>query len=282
MTLEELVVKISGETSGLQSAMGSAISAVGKFSAAAVAAGATAVAALTKSAVESYADYEQLVGGVETLFKDSAGIVQEYAANAFQTAGLSANDYMETVTGFSASLLQSVGGDTEEAARIADQAITDMADNANKMGSSMESIQNAYQGFAKQNYTMLDNLKLGYGGTKQEMERLLADAEKLSGVHYDISNLNDVYESLILHCGLEYAESVIRLVNKDKEQSDYKSDLLDRLAELESDYDDMESQVTSMQCIVNDAVSQLEHMLNQARVKKSDIEDVYNTLSEAI
>ena len=196
MTLEELVVKISGETSGLQSAMGSAISAVGKFSAAAVAAGATAVAALTKSAVESYADYEQLVGGVETLFKDSAGIVQEYAANAFQTAGLSANDYMETVTGFSASLLQSVGGDTAEAARIADQAITDMADNANKMGSSMESIQNAYQGFAKQNYTMLDNLKLGYGGTKQEMERLLADAEKLSGVHYDISNLNDVYEAI--------------------------------------------------------------------------------------
>ena len=196
MTLEELVVKISGETSGLQSAMGSAISAVGKFSAAAVAAGATAVAALTKSAVESYADYEQLVGGVETLFKDSAGIVQEYAANAFQTAGLSANDYMETVTGFSASLLQSVGGDTEEAARIADQAITDMADNANKMGSSIESIQNAYQGFAKQNYTMLDNLKLGYGGTKQEMERLLADAEKLSGVHYDISNLNDVYEAI--------------------------------------------------------------------------------------
>ena len=196
MTLEELVVKISGETSGLQSAMGSAISAVGKFSAAAVAAGATAVAALTKSAVESYADYEQLVGGVETLFKDSAGIVQEYAANAFQTAGLSANDYMETVTSFSASLLQSVGGDTEEAARIADQAITDMADNANKMGSSIESIQNAYQGFAKQNYTMLDNLKLGYGGTKQEMERLLADAEKLSGVHYDISNLNDVYEAI--------------------------------------------------------------------------------------
>lgn len=196
MTLEELVVKITGETSGLQSAMGSAVSAVGKFSAAAVAAGATAVAALTKSAVESYADYEQLVGGVETLFKDSAGIVQEYAANAFQTAGLSANDYMETVTGFSASLLQSVGGDTAEAARIADQAITDMADNANKMGSSMESIQNAYQGFAKQNYTMLDNLKLGYGGTKQEMERLLADAEKLSGVHYDISNLNDVYEAI--------------------------------------------------------------------------------------
>ena len=196
MTLEELVVKITGETSGLKNAMSSAVSAVGKFSAAAVAAGATAAAAITKSAVESYADYEQLVGGVETLFKDSAGIVQEYAANAFQTAGLSANDYMETVTGFSASLLQSVGGDTEEAARIADMAITDMADNANKMGTSMESIQNAYQGFAKQNYTMLDNLKLGYGGTKEEMKRLLEDAEKLSGIHYDISNLNDVYSAI--------------------------------------------------------------------------------------
>lgn len=196
MTLEELVVKITGETSGLKNAMSSAVSAVGKFSAAAVAAGATAAAAITKSAVESYADYEQLIGGVETLFKDSAGIVEEYANNAFQTAGLSANDYMETVTGFSASLLQSVGGDTEEAARIADMAITDMADNANKMGTSMESIQNAYQGFAKQNYTMLDNLKLGYGGTKEEMKRLLEDAEKLSGIHYDISNLNDVYSAI--------------------------------------------------------------------------------------
>ena len=196
MTLEELVVKITGETSGLKNAMSSAVSAVGKYSAAAVAAGATAAAAITKSAVESYADYEQLIGGVETLFKDSAGIVEEYANNAFQTAGLSANDYMETVTGFSASLLQSVGGDTEEAARIADMAITDMADNANKMGTSMESIQNAYQGFAKQNYTMLDNLKLGYGGTKEEMKRLLEDAEKLSGIHYDISNLNDVYSAI--------------------------------------------------------------------------------------
>lgn len=196
MTLEELVVKITGETSGLKNAMSSAVSAVGKFSAAAVAAGATAAAAITKSAVESYADYEQLVGGVETLFKDSAGIVQEYAANAFETAGMSANEYMETVTGFSASLLQSVGGDTEEAARIADMAITDMADNANKMGTSIESIQNAYQGFAKQNYTMLDNLKLGYGGTKEEMERLLADAQELSGIEYNIENLNDVFNAI--------------------------------------------------------------------------------------
>ena len=172
------------------------LGAVAKFGGMALTAGAAATVALTKSAVEAYADYEQLVGGVETLFKDSADLVQEYAANAYKTAGLSANEYMETVTGFSASLLQSLGGDTEEAARISDMAITDMADNANKMGTAMESITVAYQGFAKQNYTMLDNLKLGYGGTKEEMERLLEDAEKFSGVHYDISNLNDVYEAI--------------------------------------------------------------------------------------
>ena len=150
-----------------------------KVGGAAIAATATAVAALTKSAVEAYANYEQLVGGVETLFKDNADQVQMYAANAYQTAGLSANAYMETVTSFSASLLQSLGGDTAKAAEYADLAITDMSDNANKMGTDMESIQYAYQGFAKQNYTMLDNLKLGYGGTKEEMERLIADANKL-------------------------------------------------------------------------------------------------------
>ena len=149
-----------------------------------------------KQAVNSYADYEQLVGGVETLFKDSAGIVESYADNAYKTAGMSANEYMETVTSFSASLLQSLGGDTEKAAKVGDMAISDMSDNANKMGTSMEMIQNAYQGFAKQNYTMLDNLKLGYGGTKSEMERLLADAEKFSGVKYDISSLSDVYEAI--------------------------------------------------------------------------------------
>lgn len=151
---------------------------------------------LGKQAISSYADYEQLVGGVETLFKDSAPIVQQYANEAYKSSGLSANEYMETVTSFSASLLQSVGNDTEKAAEIGNMAIIDMSDNANKMGTSMESIQNAYQGFAKQNYTMLDNLKLGYGGTKSEMERLLADAEKLSGVHYDISNLSDVYTAI--------------------------------------------------------------------------------------
>lgn len=137
-----------------------------------------------------------MVGGVETLFKDSSGTVLKYANNAYKTAGLSANEYMETVTSFSASLLQSLDGDTAKAAEKADLAITDMSDNANKMGTSMESIQTAYQGFAKQNYTMLDNLKLGYSGTKEEMQRLLDDAEKLSGVHYDLSSYSDLVDAI--------------------------------------------------------------------------------------
>lgn len=174
---------------GVLKTVGAAMGAV------AVAAGAAAVK-LGKEVIAAYADYEQLVGGVDTLFKDSSHQLQTYAANAYKTAGLSANDYMETVTGFSASLIQSLGGDTEKAVKYADMAITDMSDNANKMGTDMSSIQNAYQGFAKQNYTMLDNLKLGYGGTKQEMERLLADAEKISGVKYDISSYADVVEAI--------------------------------------------------------------------------------------
>lgn len=149
-----------------------------------------------KEALNSYADYEQLVGGVETLFKDNAETVENYANNAYKTAGLSANDYMNTVTSFSASLLQSLNNDTAKTAQVADMAITDMSDNANKMGTDMSMIQNAYQGFAKQNYTMLDNLKLGYGGTKTEMQRLLADAEKVTGIKYDINNLNDVYQAI--------------------------------------------------------------------------------------
>ena len=155
-----------------------------------------AIAGIGTSAVKAYADYEQLVGGVETLFKKSADDVMNYANKAYETAGLSANKYMEQATAFSASLLQSLNGDTKKTAQVTDMAIIDMADNANKMGTAIESIQNAYQGFAKQNYTMLDNLKLGYGGTKTEMERLLADAEKLSGKKYDISNLNDIFEAI--------------------------------------------------------------------------------------
>lgn len=161
------------------SKIGSAAVKVGKVMATGMAVGSAAIVAVGKQALDSYADFEQLVGGVETLFKESADIVRGYADNAYKSAGLSANEYMETVTSFSASLLQSLDGDTEEAASKANMAIIDMADNANKMGSSMESIQNAYQGFAKQNYTMLDNLKLGYGGTQQEMYRLMQDAAKL-------------------------------------------------------------------------------------------------------
>ena len=156
----------------------------------------SAIVDLGKQAVLGAANYEQIIGGVETLFGNSASTVEQYANNAYKTAGLSANQYMETITGFSASLLQSLGGDTQKAAEIGDMAVSDMADNANKFGTSIDSIQNAYQGFAKQNYTMLDNLKLGYGGTKSEMERLLVNAEKISGIHYDISSLSDVYNAI--------------------------------------------------------------------------------------
>ena len=155
----------SGKISTALGKIGSVASAVGKTVAVGVGVASTAVVAMGKSAVSAYADYEQLVGGVETLFKDSAKTVIENASKAYTTAGMSANEYMSTVTSFSASLLQSLGGDTVKASQKADMAITDMSDNANKMGTSMEMIQNAYNGFAKQNYTMLDNLKLGYGGT---------------------------------------------------------------------------------------------------------------------
>jgi phage-related protein len=161
--------------------------------------GLIAAAGIGKALGESLSaggDLQQSLGGIETLFKDSASTVIANAEQAYKTAGMSANQYMETVTGFSASLLQSLDGDTVAAAAAADVALKDMADNANKMGSSMESIQFAYQGFAKQNYTMLDNLKLGYGGTKTEMERLLADAEKLTGIKYDIDSLSDVYSAI--------------------------------------------------------------------------------------
>ena len=188
------------DTGGLQSGMGKVASvaqqALGVFTGQMMTRAVDALANLGKSALDSVGQLEQNVGGVETLFGDAADAVIASADRAYQTAGMSANDYMSTVTSFSASLLQSLGGNTEEAAKVADMAIIDMADNANKMGTSMDMIQNAYQGFAKQNYTMLDNLKLGYGGTKTEMERLLTDAEKLTGVKYDINNLNDVYQAI--------------------------------------------------------------------------------------
>lgn len=212
------------ESEGKFSKVGSVLKGVGAAAGAAAIAVGAAAFKLGKEVVSSYADYEQLVGGVETLFGAGGQSLAEYAkANgktvaeiskqydalkavedtvlsnadrAYKTAGLSANEYMETVTGFSASLIQSLGGDTAKAAKYADMAIIDMADNANKMGTDMASIQNAYQGFAKQNYTMLDNLKLGYGGTKEEMERLLEDAQKLSGQKYDISSYADIVDAI--------------------------------------------------------------------------------------
>ncbi len=193
---DSVSTKLSSMLLPIKGALGGLTKVVAKTAAAVTAAFAVAAVAITKQAVSAYADYEQLTGGVETLFKDSADKVKAYAEDAFFTVGISANEYMSTVTSFSASLISSLGGDTEKAADVANMALVDMADNANKMGSSMESIQNAYQGFAKQNYTMLDNLKLGYGGTKTEMERLLTDAQKLTGVKYNISNLSDVYMAI--------------------------------------------------------------------------------------
>lgn len=209
-----------GGWSVLTTTVGGTIKAFTAFSAAA----ATAMVAITKGAVENYGDYEQLVGGVETLFGAGGQSLSEYAKSvgkttteakdeynnlikaqeaviekangAYKTAGMSANDYMETVTSMSAALIQSLDGDTVAAAEKADMAITDMSDNANKMGSDIESIKNAYSGFAKANYTMLDNLKLGYGGTKEEMQRLLDDATKISGVKYDISQYGDIVDAI--------------------------------------------------------------------------------------
>lgn len=207
MNLLDLFVKISVQDEAsenvetLSGKFKNGLAAAAKVGAAAVGAAATGIAVLTKNALNNYAEYEQLVGGVDTLFKDSSAKVQEYAANAYKTAGLSANEYMDTVTSFSASLLQSLGGDTEAAADMANVAITDMADNANKMGTDMASIQNAYQGFSKQNFTMLDNLKLGYGGTKEEMQRLINHANELNATQgkytdYSIESYADIVSAI--------------------------------------------------------------------------------------
>lgn len=186
---------LGGEASSAGESAGESIASklVGKLKTVIAAAG---IGKFVSDAISEGADYEQMVGGMDTLYKKDSETMVKYANEAFKTAQISANEYMDTATKFSASLLTSLGGDTKKAAEAANSAIIDMADNANKMGSNMEDIQNAYKGFAKQNYTMLDNLSLGYGGTKEEMERLLADAEKLSGTKYDISNLNDVYSAI--------------------------------------------------------------------------------------
>lgn len=190
---------LTGQLASAGSSAGQAggLSLIGKMKGlvAGAAIGATVVAGI-KKAIGEGAELEQSLGGIETLFKDSADTVIQNASNAYKTAGTSANDYMQNVTSFAAGLITSLDGDTAKAANIADMAMVDMSDNANKMGTDITSIQNAYQGFAKKNYTMLDNLKLGYGGTKEEMQRLLDDAEKLTGKKYDMNNLSDVYEAI--------------------------------------------------------------------------------------
>lgn len=199
----EVIFKFKGDdkdlekkTNGVAGKLKASTVAIGNLMSSAIEKVGSSLLGLGKDALQGVADLEQNIGGVETLFKDSADTVIENSKKAYMTAGIDANKYMEQITSFSASLLQSLGGDTAEAAKVGDMAIQDMADNSSKFGTAIENIQNAYQGFAKQNYTMLDNLKLGYGGTKTEMERLLSDAEKISGVHYDISNLNDVFNAI--------------------------------------------------------------------------------------
>lgn len=230
MDLFDLFVRIvmedeaTEQIEGVGEKLKSGLATAGKVAAAGIGVATAAVTALTKTCVDGYSEYEQLTGGVETLFGTSGKSLEEYAesvgktvdevsdeynkllasqehvienaASAYKTAGMDANEYMNTVTSFAASLLQSVGDDTVIAAEKADMAITDMSDNANKMGTDISMIQNAYQGFAKANYTMLDNLKLGYGGTQEEMKRLLADAEKISGIKYDISSYADIVDAI--------------------------------------------------------------------------------------
>lgn len=188
----------AGESAGgkFSGAFGKVLKGSGMLLAGSLTTATAGIASLSKASIDAYADFEQLEGGIQTLFGDDWQKVASNASKAFETAGMSANEYMETVTSFSASLIQSVGGDTKKASEQADKALTMMSDNANKMGTDMESIQNAFRGFAKQNYTMLDNLSLGYGGTKQEMQRLLDDATKLSGVKYDMESYSDIIDAI--------------------------------------------------------------------------------------
>lgn len=269
---------IKSLTSKLGSIAGTATKTLAKVSAVMATAAAGAIGVLTKLSVEQYAEYEQLTGGVETLFKNSSDKVMEYANNAYESAGMSANEYMSTITGFAASLLQGLGGDTEKAAQIGNMAVTDMSDNANKMGTVIERIQDAYQGFAKQNYTMLDNLKLGYGGTKTEMERLLADAQKISGVKYDISNFNDVIEAIHViqeqmgitgTTSLEAASTIEGSLNMTKSAW---TNLLTGMADSNADFDVL------VQNLVNSLGSLGENLLPRIKIAIEGIGELIRTL----
>ena len=228
--------------------------------------------------VKGYADYEQLAGGVETLFKNSSQSVINNASKAYETAGMSANEYMETVTGFSASLLQSLGGDTQKAAEKADMAIRDMSDNANKMGTDIESIQTAYAGFSKQNYTMLDNLKLGYGGTKEEMERLLADAEKISGIKYDVSSYSDIVDAIHvvqteMHISGLSAEEAAEKVRKGEMTQKEAFEAMGTTAKEAS---------TTIQGSLNSAKSAWQNLLTGLSNDKADIDKLVNNFFDSV
>lgn len=207
MNLLDLAVKItcddqaSGEVDKIGDGIKNKLGIAAKAGVAAVAAVGTATVAMGKTALDAYSNYEQLVGGIDTLFKSSSGKMQQYAANAYQTAGVSANRYMEISTSFAAALISSLGGNTEAAADMANTAITDMSDNANKMGTSLETVQEAYMSLSRGNYEMLDSLKLGYGGTKSELERLLSDAEKFSAAQgkvrdFSVDSYSDIVEAI--------------------------------------------------------------------------------------
>jgi phage-related protein len=262
----------------LGSTLGSVAKTGLKLVTGAVAAAGVAITGLTKLSIGQYGEYEQLVGGVETLFKSSSDEVIGYANNAYKTAGMSANEYMSTITGFSASLLQGLGGDTKKAAEIGNKAVTDMSDNANKMGTAIGDIQNAYQGFAKQNYTMLDNLKLGYGGTKTEMERLLKDAEKLTGIKYNIENFSDIIEAI--HAiqdemgitgttALEASETIEGSLNMTKSAW---SNLLTGMADDNADFDVL------VQNLVDSLGSLGENLLPRIKIAIKGIGELFRTL----
>lgn len=250
---------------GISKTFGSVMKGIGVTTAAVT----TGFAAIVTESVKARGEIEQSIGGVETLFKENADLVKENAEKAFKTAGVSANEYMQGVNSFAASLLQSTAGNTKEAAEVADMAFKDMSDNANKFGSDMGSIQNAYQGFAKQNYTMLDNLKLGYGGTKTEMQRLLKDAQKITGVKYDINNLKDVYSAIHV---IQEEMGVTGTTAKEATET-----LTGSIASLKASWNNLLSGTGNMGDVVESAATAFKNVL---RLVEEAIPDIMENMSE--
>lgn len=267
-----VIFKFTGDDKQLKSALGgigktfgSVMKGIGITTAAVT----TGFAAMITESVKARGEIEQSIGGVETLFKENADLVKENAEKAFKTAGVSANEYMQGVNSFAASLLQSTAGNTKEAAEVADMAFKDMSDNANKFGSDMGSIQNAYQGFAKQNYTMLDNLKLGYGGTKTEMQRLLKDAQKITGVKYDINNLKDVYSAIHV---IQEEMGVTGTTAKEATET-----LTGSIASLKASWNNLLSGTGNMGDVVESAATAFKNVL---RLVEEAIPDIMENMSE--